>query len=789
MKITPKIMKSLFMTLTLFFVGSAFAQNYSKVKIFTGSEGLRFLAEQGVGVDHGTFKKETFFITDLSAAEIDVLKTHEFRYEILIEDVTKYYVERNLSQNGTLRNEACSNGGGTSFTPAVPDNFDVPSTYGGYFRYNEMLAELDAMAAQYPNLISVKAPISTFLTAENRPIYHVVISDNPSTTEAEPNVLYSAIHHAREPMSMSQTIFYMWYLLENYGTNPKITFLVDNTQLFFVPCINPDGYIYNETTDANGGGMHRKNRNPAIGTFNKGVDLNRNYSYGWNTTGVSGNVNNDTYPGTSAFSEPETQAMKWLNETYGFISAHNAHTYGNTLLYPIGTTEEEFADHHDYFTDLAGHMCSSNGYFPQKSSGLYPASGDSDDYMYKEDIGVGIKDTVFAMTPEIGTDFWPASGDIIPTCQDMVFPNMVLSHIAHKYLVVREDDPSSIASMTGNFHHTVQRLGLVDGVVTVTLVPLLNIQSLGAGVNYDLEVRETSESDIAFSLIPTIQFGDEVKYIIETDYGVWIDRDTITKTYGALTEQIVDNAANTSNWSGSWNTTTSQFYSPSTSFTDSPNQNYDNDAVEEYYFVDAIDLTNATAAMISFYAKWEIEADYDYCQFQVSTDGGNSWIGQCGLFTVSGTNANGSVQPDGQPVWEGVQSSWVREEINLSDYLGETIYVRFQLGADGGVTEDGFYFDDFTVSFNETEVSSIDEVNGVSGISLFPNPTNGAFEVSGLEIGSTISIVDMDGKEVYSSAIKTEEMNIDIRKQAAGTYFVKSTKDGKEVELQFVVTK
>src|SRR5690606_29052470 len=100
----------------------------------------------------------------------------------------------------------------------------------------------------------------------------------------------------------------------------------------------------------------------------------------------------DVYPGTGEFSEPETQAMKWLVENVGFTSAFNAHTYGNTLLYPIGTTAAEFADHHDYFADLSGHMCSQNGYFPQKSSGLYPASGDSDDYMYKMDVGVGMKD-------------------------------------------------------------------------------------------------------------------------------------------------------------------------------------------------------------------------------------------------------------------------------------------------------------------------------------------------------------------------------------------------------------
>ena len=120
-----------------------------------------------------------------------------------------------------------------------------------------MLDALDDMAIQYPTLITPRTGISTFMTHENRPIYHVKISDNPMTDDAtEPNVLYTAIHHAREPLSMTQTIFYMWYLLENYASDDEVKFLVDNTEMYFVPCINPDGYIENESNDPGGFGMN-----------------------------------------------------------------------------------------------------------------------------------------------------------------------------------------------------------------------------------------------------------------------------------------------------------------------------------------------------------------------------------------------------------------------------------------------------------------------------------------------------------------------------------------------------
>ncbi len=393
--------------------------------------------------------------------------------------------------------------------------------------------------------------------------------------------------------------------------------------------------------------------------------------------------------------------MKWLVETYDFEMAFNAHTYGPSLLFPIGTTNEEFAEHHDYFQEYTNHMTELNGYAAFKSSGLYPASGDSDDYMYKVDIGTGEKDTIFAHTPEIGTSFWPSSADIDPTCKDFVFPNLVLAHMSRNYVVVKDTDPSSVAALNGNFNHTAKRYGRESGPVNVSIEPISNITSVGSSIIYNLNVLETQNGEISYELNPTIQFGDEIKFILKTDNGLWIKKDTIVKTYGAITLQVYDDASNTNDWTGNWSTTNATYVSPNRSFTDSPSGNYSNNQTKNFTYDNQIDLTNAVSAMISFYAKWDIEADYDYVQFQVSTDGGNSWIGQCGNYTVLGTSANGSVQPEGEPVYEGTFSDWVLEEISMSDYIGQVINVRFRLQSDGGVREDGFYFDDFKIFYSE----------------------------------------------------------------------------------------
>ncbi|MFZ9586289.1 MAG: M14 family zinc carboxypeptidase [Crocinitomicaceae bacterium] len=684
---------------------STHAQDYSRLKLFVNEAQLLKLGNLGVAVDHGIRKEGTFFISDFSRSERNIMDQYEFDYEVLIEDVEQYYIDilaDHSKESQGLKNAVCtgtSGSGAMYVNPTSPTNFNL-GTMGGYLKYNEMLAELDAMVQQYPNLITAKAPISTFVTHENRPIYHVKISDNPNVNESEPNVLYTAIHHAREPMSLMETIFFMWYVLENYGTNEEITYLVNHTQLFFVPCINPDGYVYNETTNPNGGGMWRKNRrNNGGGVY--GVDLNRNYGYGWGTTGTSTNTSNDTYCGTAPYSEPEVQAMRWLVQNYDFVTAFNAHTYAEDILFPIGTTVAEFADHHNYFQAHSDHMVEYNGYTAMKSSALYPASGDSDDYMYKMDIGVGVKDTIFVHTPEVGTAFWQPSSEIIPTCQEMLFPNLILAHIARNYVVVKDTDPMNISAMSGNFNHSANRLGRMSGPVTVSIQPLLNVASVGNPVVYDMNLMQTQTGAISYTLNPSIQFGDIIKYVIKTDNGLWVKRDTIMKTFGAYNLQVTENASASTNWTGNWNTTTSTFVSSPRCFTDSPSGNYVNNANTTYSYVPSIDLSNAYAAKISFYAKWNIEADYDYVQFQVSTDGGSTWIGQCGNYTNAGTSANGSVQPNNQPIYDGIMTNWVLEEINLSDYLGQIIKVRFQLRSDNATRKDGFYFDDFNIYFND----------------------------------------------------------------------------------------
>ena len=113
---------------------------------------------------------------------------------------------------------------------------------GGHYTYAEALRQLDTMKLQYPNLITTRDSIGR--SQEGRGMWIVKISDNPNINEpGEPEVLYTGLHHAREPMGLMSCLYYMWWLLENYGTNPQATYLVNNRQMWFLPVVNPDGYV------------------------------------------------------------------------------------------------------------------------------------------------------------------------------------------------------------------------------------------------------------------------------------------------------------------------------------------------------------------------------------------------------------------------------------------------------------------------------------------------------------------------------------------------------------------
>ena len=146
------------------------------------------------------------------------------------------------------------------------------------------------------------------------------------------------------------------------------------------------------------------------------------------------------------------------------------------------------------------------------------------------------------------------------------------------------------------------------------------------------------------------------------------------------------------------------------SFTDSPNGDYSSNEANQFIWVDTIDITLSAIPILSFSAKWDIEATWDFVQVQASTDG-ISWISLTGKHTRPGSGRG--VQPEGEPGYDGVQSQWVEEESDLSAFAGDpSVFVRFVLMSDNHTERDGFYVDEIKIlTFPDLELSEGD-VNG-----------------------------------------------------------------------------
>ncbi len=771
------------------------AQHGSRLKVWLDPISEQMMQAAGFEMDHGIVKQGVFLISDFSAEERAWLDDHSIRYEVEIEDVSHYYSTRVATTADRGSRVDCASGNAAEYP--TPDNFELGSM-GGFFTYDEFIDHLDNMVSEFPNLITAKAPIDTFLSHEDRPIYWLKISDNPGMDENEPEVLYTSIHHAREPESLSQLIFFMYYLLENYGSDPEVTHLVDETEMYFIPMINPDGYVRNHTTNPNGGGLWRKNmRDNGNGTT--GVDLNRNYGFSWglDNTGSSPMSSSETYRGTAAFSEPETQAVKWLCEQHNFKIALNYHSFGNYLIYPWGFQQSPLSPDSNEFIAFASEMTAQNNYL--FGTGFqtvgYFTNGDSDDWMYGEQTS---KAKILAMTPEVGSQddgFWPAQSRIIPLAEENVLPNLVTAHLVGNYLSLEDLSPQYLSSTSGSLNLEVTRLGLeYTGTNSIELVAVSNVASTGPLQSLPAMTHLGTE-DVTFSydLSPGVQAGDLIEFDAILTMGGYSKTIRIQKTFGTPTLALNDNASGMDDFQSgtSWSTTDEAFVSPSTSITDSPYSNYNSNGSSVLSYSRIIDLRSAHSASMNFQAQWAIEDGWDYCQMQASSVDADAWQPLCGLYTETG-NSN---QDEGEPLWDGLQESWVTEQIDLSDYIGQRIKVRWVLVSDQFVELDGFYIDDlqFNVLVDESSGIPLDtgyidtlgtgggdtvDVTGIAELNqlvkIYPNPAHDVLRIDN-ESGAPVQLelYSLSGQLIRSWNVSLGQTAANLDGIASGSYLVR----------------
>jgi hypothetical protein len=199
-----------------------------------------------------------------------------------------------------------------------------------YLTLEELNSFIQSLAANYPDIVKIEQLGFSF---ERRPIY--VVKVGSETGRNKPSIWIDGGIHSREWIGISTVTYMLNKLVTGYATDAKMKNFVDKANWYIVPVLNVDGYEFTHTEDR----MWRKNRRPAPCRFPgccPGVDLNRNFDMSFGGAGTSPDSCQDSYRGASAFSEPETQAvrdfvLKHQNDMKAFITIH---AYSQMWFYP-----------------------------------------------------------------------------------------------------------------------------------------------------------------------------------------------------------------------------------------------------------------------------------------------------------------------------------------------------------------------------------------------------------------------------------------------------------------------
>ena len=689
---------------------------YQSIRLYDpSSSNISIVANQGIPLDHVGGQAGVY--TDLICTKDQTIKllSKGLDIDILIPDLTSYYKERNR--------------------PATSRDFPLGSMQGNY-TWDELNNRFNELLDLYPNIISERLIIGQSI--EGRDIWAFKISDNPNTDEDEPEVLYTSLIHAREPLSMMSLFYFTQKLAEGYNTDDELTYLVNNREMWFVPVINPDGYVYNEFIEPSGGGMHRKNRkdtNCGNGT-GRGIDLNRNFGYGWgaDNIGSSSDPCSEVYRGDSPFSEPETEAVRDFILNHDFKNVLHYHSYSNLYIHAFGDgsypEEPDLTTHREIGLEMARH----NGYYV--GTGLdgigYTVNGDAVDWSYGDQ-------GLIAYVPEVGSysqGFWPSEDEVEQLCIDQLHPNKIFSFVAGSDIIVHSYEISEDFLIPGqevDIEILIQNRGLTNSGSDIEI----NFTPLNNWISFDIEpftmseidARDSDDVTLTFTVSPNASSGVSSGIIVNTTSENSFSRSQVIDfVIGEPQIVFFENfESGTDNWmlNGSWGLTEDALEGDY-ALTDSPDGDYQpgQQTIAELDF--SLNQAFIANPKVTYSAKWDIHSNRDFVRFQAFIQN-EGWVSLQGDHTVSGSGQ--STQPDGEHGYDGFQGDWVYETIHLDQLNNlEITSFRFILTSNNYIEGDGFVVDNFQISgypiglmgdFNSDTEVNIFDILGLADLLLF----------------------------------------------------------------------
>ena len=256
---------------------------------------------------------------------------------------------------------------------------DVPT---GYYTFEKIKSLSDSLATNFPDICK-KYVFGTSVNGEE--IGALKITDNPDLDEIEPEVMFDGGIHGDEIGASENCIRFARDLVQKYGVEDEITELIDNREIWIYYCVNPDGRINMERTNANG------------------VDLNRDWGYMWDEWGGS----------TGAYSQPESKALRDCAYNKSFV-VHTTYHSGIEYISLPWSYRSDVCPDFDQIYDLGGIYSSSSTYanmeYGQGNTGMYAINGSTKDTNYG---GFG----AISWSMEISTDKQPPASQLMPYYQ------------------------------------------------------------------------------------------------------------------------------------------------------------------------------------------------------------------------------------------------------------------------------------------------------------------------------------------------------------------------------------
>ncbi|WKB52900.1 M14 family metallopeptidase [Eleftheria terrae] len=356
-----------------------------------------------------------YLVLELDGTDIARLQRFGFRVEHAPDYVAKRDEFLNAIQAAAASRSAATSGTGAKAAADVGIQ-SIPG-YSCYETVEETFAAAQGFVSSHPTLASWIDIGDSWEKTRGIGGYdlRVLKLTNSAVGGSKPKLFVNSAIHAREYTTAPLVLEFARWLVNGYGTNADATWILDHHEVHLLLHTNPDG-----RKKAEGGVLWRKNTNTAYcgATSNtRGADLNRNFSFSWNSTngeGSSGSQCNETYRGPSPASEPEVQALeRYIRSLWPDRRGPNKgdaapsdtsgihldiHSYSQLVLWPWGDTATPSGNGTALQT-LGRRFAYFNGYTPQQSIGLYPTDGTSDGPSYGE-LGVA------AFTIELGTSFF-----------------------------------------------------------------------------------------------------------------------------------------------------------------------------------------------------------------------------------------------------------------------------------------------------------------------------------------------------------------------------------------------